>query len=56
MRTFYRSNAGALEREEVSGKWWSRIIAEHMLVVRRGVLAGNFDELWVASTGDCRLS
>jgi len=56
MRTFYRSNAGALEREEVSGMWWSRIGAERMLVVRRDVVADSFEELWACGKSGCRLS
>jgi len=45
----YLSNAGALEREEVSGMWWSRNGAERMLIVRRCVLADTFDELWAVA-------
>ena len=38
------------------GMRWSRESAERMLVVRGAAMGGNFDELWAASTGDCRLS
>jgi hypothetical protein len=39
-----------------AGMRWSRRSAERMLVIRGAAMAGNFDELWAASTGVCPLS
>jgi len=46
---FYRSNAGASEREGGFVMCWLRNGVDRMLVVHRCVLASTFDECWVVA-------